>query len=252
MRKFWLPVAAALTISSVAIAQVSQGPITRALGTVAQTLAFSPDNTLDIGASGATRPRTGYFGTSLVLGTGTTLSEAAAGKLTLTGTTPMLLFGGTTSSFPSLKQNGVNLEVRAADDSAYNGLIAGVVQSTSSFNGVSYTLATRMFASSTAPSALSACGGATAPSFAWTNGTAAFEIITGGSTPVATCTWTMPAATNKWVCDITDITTQTANVFVQKMSASSTTSVTMTNYNTAGAATAVVASDHLLVKCLGG
>jgi hypothetical protein len=26
----------------------------------------------------------------------------------------------------------------------------------------------------------------------------------------------------------------------------------MTNYNTAGAATAVVASDHLLVKCLGG
>src|SRR3990167_2137031 len=45
-------------------------------GTLTGNLLFT-DNTLDIGASGATRPRTGYFGTSLVTptiigGTGTT------------------------------------------------------------------------------------------------------------------------------------------------------------------------------------
>lgn len=32
------------------------------------SLLFAPDNTHDIGASGATRPRTGYFGTSLIIG----------------------------------------------------------------------------------------------------------------------------------------------------------------------------------------
>ncbi len=160
-----------------------------------------------------------------------------------------LQFGGATSSFPSLKRSSATLQARLADDSNYASFTAGSV---GIVTGGGWFVNAQAMIVATAPSALSACGGAAAPSFAWTNGTAAFEIITGGSAPVSTCTWTMPAAANKWVCDITDITTQTANVFVQKMSASSTTSVTMTNYNTAGAATAVVASDHLLVKCLGG
>lgn len=48
-------------------------------GTLTGNLLFSADNTKDIGASGATRPRTGYFGTSLISplligGTGTTSS----------------------------------------------------------------------------------------------------------------------------------------------------------------------------------
>jgi hypothetical protein len=199
------------------------------------------DNTYDFGASGANRPRTGYFGTSLVLGTGTTLSEGAAGKLTVTGTTPTIQIGGTGNTFPGLRGSGAALEVIKADASTYAAIGAQ-----------DYRIGPTMFVSGTAPTSLSSCGGATAPSFLWTNGVAAFEIVTGGSAPVATCTWTMPTASNKWVCDITDITTQNASVFVQKMSASSTTSVTMTNYNTAGAPTAVVASDHLLVKCLGG
>jgi hypothetical protein len=37
-------------------------------GTLTGNLLFSTDNTKDIGASGATRPRTGYFGTSLLIG----------------------------------------------------------------------------------------------------------------------------------------------------------------------------------------
>jgi len=42
-----------------------------------QTILVSADNTFDIGASGATRPRTGYFGTSLVVGT-----SSAGGSIT--------------------------------------------------------------------------------------------------------------------------------------------------------------------------
>ena len=94
------------------------------------------DNTYDIGASGANRPRNIYVGTlvqSLVL-------EAAAagyigfdarsrircpadGQILLRNNAEnnfsLLQFGGSTSSFPSLKRNGTALETKLADDSAY-------------------------------------------------------------------------------------------------------------------------------------
>lgn len=46
---------------------------------------FSPDNTVDIGASGATRPRSGYFGTALVVGTNPAASGAVRVPNTVTG-----------------------------------------------------------------------------------------------------------------------------------------------------------------------
>lgn len=53
-------------------------------GTLTGNLLFT-DNTLDIGASGATRPRTGYFGTSVVTPLVTILAAANANALTATG-----------------------------------------------------------------------------------------------------------------------------------------------------------------------
>jgi len=47
--------------------------------TTAGPLLFSPDNTYDLGASAATRPRTGYFGTSVSIGS----SPAGAGTVRL-------------------------------------------------------------------------------------------------------------------------------------------------------------------------
>lgn len=47
---------------SISIAPLSTKNVTLTVG----NLLFSTDNTLDVGASGATRPRTGYFGTSVV------------------------------------------------------------------------------------------------------------------------------------------------------------------------------------------
>lgn len=43
---------------------------------VLSPLLFSPDNSVDIGASGATRPRIGYFGTALAIGTNPAASDA--------------------------------------------------------------------------------------------------------------------------------------------------------------------------------
>jgi hypothetical protein len=48
----------------------------------------------------------------------TTLERVAAGKLQLSGTTPMLLLGGATTSFPALKRNAAAVSIRLADDSA--------------------------------------------------------------------------------------------------------------------------------------
>lgn len=57
------------------------------------------DNTLDLGAAGATRPRTGYFGTSLVVGT----SEA-------TTTTGNIYSFGSGSSAVVVRETGSNVE----------------------------------------------------------------------------------------------------------------------------------------------
>ena len=54
-----------------------------------------------------------------------------------------------------------------------------------------------------------------------------------------------PAATNGWIVHCDDLTTQSTSVFITKQTASSATTATITQYNTAGAATAWVASDIL-------
>lgn len=54
----------------------------------------SSDNTLDIGALGATRPRTGYFGTSLVAPTGTFITALNGGVTTITSASASALAVG--------------------------------------------------------------------------------------------------------------------------------------------------------------
>lgn len=88
------------------------------------------DNTYDIGASGATRPRQIYAGTAITApaiyfnAAQDVFGQAqASGVLLLSngaGTDfSRLQFGGTTSSFPALKRASTGLECRLADDSGY-------------------------------------------------------------------------------------------------------------------------------------
>ena len=101
------------------------------------------DNTHDIGASGATRPRDVYIGGTYRAGTASfgqtsiLFSDWAASfgytsgsaythdgnrnlilQLSASGG-QMVKIGGTTSSFPALKRNGAMLETRLADDSGF-------------------------------------------------------------------------------------------------------------------------------------
>ena len=103
-------------------------------------LIFFNDNTADIGASGANRPRTIYVGSNIVLPTGGGSSVQWEGRSRIYGGSTdgvialsnaaftdfgRLQFGGTTSSFPALKRVGANLQTVGADDTATAGLIVG-------------------------------------------------------------------------------------------------------------------------------
>jgi hypothetical protein len=172
----------------------------------------------------------------------TSISRSAAGKITVTGTTPMIQLGGTTNSFPAIKSNGTTLQVRLADDSAFTAVDA------KNFNiGVGagqFQLSLGMFIQNTPPSAPASCG--SSPAVTSNNGSAVW-VITGGTGGVATgCSVTMPTAATGWNCAITNIT-QTAAHRADRttvQTASTTTSVTW-EYQTVstGAATVFTASD---------
>ena len=100
-----------------------------------------------------------------------------------------------------------------------------------------------LLANTTAPTISSGFG--TSPSIAGSNGTAAFTINVGTGGAATSGVIGFPTATNGWVVKCDDITTQSASVFVTKQTASSATTATVTQYNTAAAATAWVASDIL-------
>lgn len=96
------------------------------------------DNTYDIGASAATRPRLIYTAGGAVLnniaiGSGAsssliriTASSDGVLKITNDATTDVnrIQLGGTTSSFPAIKRSGTSVAIRLADDSADAGITA--------------------------------------------------------------------------------------------------------------------------------
>lgn len=102
-----------------------------------------------------------------------------------------------------------------------------------------------LLASATAP-VIGACGGGS-PAIAAHNGTAAFR-VTGGSGN-STCAITLPSAPTGWNCYAANLTTQSATVFVLKQTASSQTSVTLTNFNTSGASANFVNGDTFAISC---
>jgi hypothetical protein len=118
------------------------------------------DNTYDIGASGATRPRNIYIaGTQTIGGRITGSNEIEAGAATWLGfvgrsniNSPSngviglynnaqndftrLQFGGTTSSFPALKRSTTVLQARLADDSAFGSIQGKLTTDTAYTAGV--------------------------------------------------------------------------------------------------------------------
>jgi hypothetical protein len=132
---------------------------TDGVATLYNNLLFGTDNTYDIGASGATRPRDIYAANSLNSGNTVVAGGAiVAGAYVVAGSSwylgwsgrssmyspsdgvitisnnavsdfSRLQFGGTTSSFPSLKRSGTEIQARLADDSGDATLTAGTLKS---------------------------------------------------------------------------------------------------------------------------
>lgn len=221
----------------------------------AGSLLFSPDNTYDIGASGATRPRDIYVGRNLLTGAdassnvyinSTRINSPSDGVLQLlnnAGTDFVRLqLGGITSAFPSLKRTTTSIDFRLADDSAYANTrtsTAQVAQLTNLNNGV-------MFFNGTAPTISSGFG--TSPSVVNSNGTVAFTINVGTGGTASSGVIGLSAATTGWNCFASDQSTPGTNV--TKQTATATTTATLTNYNsTTGVAAAWTASDILKVSC---
>lgn len=176
----------------------------------------------------------------------TTLTRGgAAGKITLVGTTPMLQFGGTTSSFPALKRNGARLDFRFGDDSTFTDMAAANGVFTTALVTSSGSMLLSMNSTSN-PTVSSGFG--TSPSITG-NGASAFIVNVGTGGAATSGVVTLPTATTGWtvLClDITSASNHTGLTTVQ--TASTTTSVTIESQNSAGAATAWAASS--LVRCI--
>jgi hypothetical protein len=120
------------------IALMTGGNVRWSIGATTGNFLAGVDNTYDIGASGANRPRSIYVANSVIgancsftqyvaIGpSGTQMRESANGILALYNggfnDFNRLQFGGTTSSFPSLQRNGSELRVRLADDSGFTAI----------------------------------------------------------------------------------------------------------------------------------
>jgi hypothetical protein len=113
-----------------------------------RSLIFQPDNTYDIGAAGANRPRVVYAGvfaatSNLRFTASTKMAAPSDGVLNLTDSAGTnfnrLQFGGTTSSFPALKRSSTTLIVRLADDTANAALESASLKTDAPTGGTAAT-----------------------------------------------------------------------------------------------------------------
>jgi len=83
------------------------------------------------------------------------------------------------------------------------------------------------------------------------NGTGSFQIRVGKGGTATNGVIRLPAAAHGWNCNGSDLSTQSATVFVLKQIASTVTSATIANFNTTGVQAAWVEGDVLQVSCTG-
>lgn len=142
----------------------------------------------------------------------------------------------------SVTSTGINNTAVGATTAA---AVTGTTVSASTSLGLG-TGAGTMLCSATAPTVTSA---GTSPSIPDNNGTCSFSVNVGTGGTATTVVLGLPTAAHGWSCEAADITTQSTSVFLQKQTASSTTSASIINYNTAGSATAFASADVLRVSC---
>lgn len=74
--------------------------------------------------------------TSVTLGSGSVLADVSgSGKVSITGTTPMIQVGGTAATFPAIKRSTTQLQGRLADDSADCDWSGAIFTASTAFKG---------------------------------------------------------------------------------------------------------------------
>lgn len=133
-------------------------------------------------------------------------------------------------------------------DAQVGGVSKGSLSNTGAMSVTgSYGMSGNVFASATAPTIASACG--TTPAIS-ANGTSNFDITIGTGGTASTCVLTMPAATTAWSClSQTFNPSATQAALEVRVTARSTTSITLTNLNSAAVATAFDAGQVISVIC---
>lgn len=133
--------------------------LNRAGGTMTGNLLFSADNTLDIGASGATRPRDLFLGRNAAIGgtLGVTGATTLSSTLGVSGATTLAALTATTGSFSS------TLGVSGASTLAALSATTGSFSSTLAVTGAA-TLTSTLAVNSTSAAAIDVAGGITAGS----------------------------------------------------------------------------------------
>lgn len=177
------------------------------------------------------------------------------------GTTNFALLANSQNSSGSARypQSGVTVENGGAGAMSFSNSAGLTVPFTWQTNGATtvgtlsntgfdsfggFKINSVLYESATAPTISSGFGAS--PSIVASNGTAVFEINVGTGGAASSGVIGFPAATTGWRVSCDDLTTKSATVFVTKQTAVSTTTATVGNFNTSGAAAAWVASDHLL------
>jgi hypothetical protein len=173
------------------------------------------------------------------------ITSGSTGTIAITdsgGNGANLNFAGNGATTPNktIRVQGGKLQVV---NSGYSGVVFGLDDS-----GGIYPASGNILISSTAPAISSGFGGT--PSIPNNNGTAAFEVNVGTGGTASSGVVGLPTAAHGWTCAANDETTTSATVFMTKQTASTTASVTFTNYNTSGATAAWAANDILHVSCM--
>lgn len=115
--------------------------------------------------------------------------------------------------------------------------------------GTSYLLNAKLLFSVTAPTISSGFG--TSPTVPANNGTAVFTVNVGTGGVASTGVIAMPAAPSTgWACHINNLSSQSATVTLTKVTATTTTSITIGNYTDVSASGPWNASDVLQLQCL--
>jgi len=162
---------------------------------------------------------------------------------------------GTPSSGVGTNITGVNAAQLGGATFSAPGTIGGGTPAPATFTTIGGTTSTlsaslkfaNLADSATAPTISSGCGGGS-PSISAPNGTDAF-VVTIGTASGSTCVVAMPTATTGWICSANDITTHTTANFQVLQTASSASSVTVTDYSDIAGAATWVSADKIGFLC---